>query len=75
MSPNLTKRQAIQIALDRGAFSLAQLSRAGARLSESLEKGTPGGQGEHRYVQDRTRDLDQAIAAREASENEGESHS
>lgn len=69
----MTKRQAIQIALDPGAFSLTQLRGARARLSESLEKGTPGGFFEHMYVQDRANDLDRAIAARQSGNNEGDS--
>lgn len=72
MSPKMTKRQAIQIALDPDAFTVAQLNRARARLGESLEKGTPGGYGEHMYVQSRADDLDREIAARHASESSEE---
>lgn len=35
LSPKMTKRQAVQIALEPGVFSLEQLSRAHARLLES----------------------------------------
>lgn len=69
----MTKKQAIQIALEPSAFSLAQLDRARARLRESLEKGTPGGFFEHQYVQDRATDLDRTIATRRASDGEGAS--
>lgn len=72
MSPKMTKKQAIQIALDPDAFTVAQLKRARARLGESLEKGTPGGYSEHMYVENRVEDLDRVIAARHASESSEE---
>ena len=60
----MTKKQAIEIALSPDEFSSAQLGSARERLEKSLTKGTPGGFGEHKYVQDRAKDLDEAIAAR-----------
>lgn len=72
VSPKMTKKQAIQIALDPGAFSLGQLRRARARLSESLEKGTTGGYNEHMYVQVRAGDLDRAIESRQGGEEDEE---
>lgn len=67
MSPKMTKKHAIEIALSPDEFSAAELRSARERLEESLTKGTPGGFGEHMYVQDRAKDLDRAIAAREGS--------
>lgn len=72
LSPKMTKKRAVEIALNPAEFSLPQLRQAHARLGESLAKGTPGGFPEHMYIQDRVRDLDQAIASREAVGTEGE---
>ena len=72
LSPKTTKKRAVEIALSPAEFTLPQLRQAHARLGESLAKGTPGGFPEHMYIQDRVRDLDQAIASREAAGTEGE---
>ena len=68
----MTKKRAVEIALRPAELSVPQLRQARDRLAESLAKGTPGGFAEHMYVQDRAKDLDQAIAARESVRLEGE---
>ncbi len=60
----MTKKSAIQMALNPVDYSVAQLVRARARLAESLEKGTPGGYSEHMYVQSCAEALDEAINSR-----------
>ncbi len=65
MNPKMTKKLAIQMALNPGDYSVAQLVGARARLAESLEKGTAGGYSEHMYVQDCAKAIDKAINSRE----------
>ena len=63
--PNMTKKLAIEISKAPEQHTLIELMSARARLGESLEKGTPGGYNEHRYVEGCAAALDKAIAAAE----------